>query len=522
MQLSSRSGDQKARDQKAGGQTAADDTRALVFIEKIKGASRLVKVDARALADGLSQGMALADARVRVPALRAVAYSGAADAGFLARLAEVCGAFTPSVANEDPDGLVLDITGCVHLFGDERGLARRLQNAVRAIGISVSRLAIAATPEMARALARFANTSPVIATDDSLVRALGVAALERQGHDALALRRAGLRSIGDIADRPSVLFSARFTQAFTTHLARVLGEEDRRIVPLRAAPTYLLDHRCAEPVATDTVILGILGDLAARAGRLLEAHGAGGRVFDTLFFRTDGAVRRIRIETSQPTRDPAVLLRLYRDRLDALADPLDPGFGYDLIRFHVVRAEPCDMRQTSLDAQGEQQAQIAQLVDRLGAMFGQERVYRLQAIDTHVPERAQGVRPAAHAMTAAPWASAIAGAPPSRPLHLFAAPHPIDMAAATGPGCVKGCVQTGGRPEDGRLGRFRWRRAVHEIARTEGPERIAEDWWTAPSGFGTRDYYRIETAQGRRFWIFRADATAPAASARWFLHGVFA
>ena len=512
------SADRWRHDNASGGassDTAGQDVRPLVFIDKVKGASRLAAVDPCARQQGLVPGMALADARARVPTLKAVAIDRSADAAFLGQLADAALSCTPAVACDEPDGLALDITGCAHLFAKEtyrgeRGLVDRLQQALGGLGVSICRIAVAPTPDMARALARFGRRSPVFADDDQQARALPVAALECGAEDARALGRAGLRTIGDVADRPSVLFTARFTAAFTTKLARVLGEEDCRIVPRRAAPAYVAEQRCPEPVASAEVIERIVGELARQACAQLLERGAGGRVFETAFFRTDGAVRRIRIDTSQPTRAPEVILRLYRDRLDVLADPLDPGFGFDLIRLHVVRTEPVNPCQTTLDARVEQQEQLSLLIDRLGTICGRNRVTKLRAIDTHIPERAQTVVAASAALTAIRWKMPTAGAPSTRPLHLFEPPQPIDATIDS-----KG----GGGPASPQA--FRWRRVQHDIAHAEGPERIADEWWRAPSGLGTRDYFRVETTEGRRFWIFRSLASSVQREPRWFLHGVF-
>lgn len=516
--------------------------RPLIFIEKIKGASRVVACDAAAVANGLEPGLSLADARARIPALKAVAQDVAADQAFLVHLAGIAYAFTPSVAFDAPDGLVLDVTGCAHLFGGEAELAVRLEKTLRKAGVSIVMLAIAPTPEMARALARFAAAEkglrpargtgpsrspsrgrpldPFIVHDSKHVRALSVAALEGEPEDIRALKRAGLKTIGDIASRPSILFSARFTPAFMQRLPRILGEEDRRITSLHPPPETALDHRCPEPLVTADAILPILGTLLAETVRLLDARGEGARLLEAAFFRTDGLIRRIRIETSRPLRDPAIALRLFQDRLDALADPLDPGFGFDLIRLEVLRAEPWAPEQASLDANAERAEEMARLVDRLGAIFGRERIMRLRAADTHLPERAQQLYPAAdggrngeghgggnpgHHMASYSSLSS-PGDPIARPLHLFARPQPIEVELRS----WRSWGQTHGSDPTAASGdvmlRFRWRRVVHDITRAEGPERIAEEWWHQPSGYGTRDYYRVETCDGRRFWMFRAHA----------------
>lgn len=478
----------------------------MVFVAKTKNILHLVGVGPRARSLGLQSGMTLADARARIPGLRAVTADPSADAVFIEHLADLALAVTPSVALDPPDGLALDITGCSHLFGGETALAARLRDVLRTAGVSVAKLAVASTPDMARALARFSRTTPCFADDNSLVRELPVAALESTQEDTTALKRAGLKTIADVANRPSLLFTARFTPAFTTKLARVLGEEDRRISPLRKPAPYRAEQRIPEPVTSHDAISGILAELSATVSDRLTTHGLGGRLFEGTFLRADGAVRRIRIETSRPTRNPDVIMRLYRDRLDGLSDPLDPGFGFDMICFEAVQVEPYTESQATLDAHHDRKEKIAQLVDRLTVMLGRERVMRLRPVNSHIPERAQSVAPAALVATSREWANL----PPSsdsrlRPALIYARPHPIEVEA---------------RSDDALTG-FRWRRVTHRVAQVTGPERIAEEWWRTPLGYGTRDYYRVENSDGRRFWIFRAEAPADGERDRWFLHGLF-
>jgi protein ImuB len=483
----------------------AGSDQSVVFINKIQGASRLVSVNRAAKAQGLLPGLSLADARTHVPMLKAVTYDAHADAVLLDKLADASLAFTPTVALDEPHGLALDITGCAHLFGDEVGMVAKFRAMLCVHGLPISRVAVAPTPDMARALARFGGKSSIFVCDDCDVRALPVTALECKIEDVRALRRAGLKTIGDVADRPSVLLTARFTQTFTTRLARILGEEDRRITPRRTPPFYQFEQRCSEPVANTHVVERVILDLAQHMASQLEARGDGGRVFELVFFRSDGMVRRIRVETSQPTRDPMVVGRLYRDRLDALADPLDPGFGFDLIQLHVLRVEPFRLAQTTLDASDEGQEGLGRLIDRLSAMFGRERIARLHSVNTHIPERSQMTKPAADKAAPTWWSAQQSETEMIRPLHLFMPPQPIEMAENS----------TESEPK-----RFRWRRVMHDVVYAEGPERIADEWWRASPGFSMRDYFRVETVDGRRFWIFRTAVTRDHRP-QWFLHGVF-
>ena len=294
-----------------------------------------------------------------------------------------------------------------------------------------------------------------------------------------------------------------------TLLARVLGEEDVRITPRRRPPDIHVEHRFAEPMALSATALATLDSLMGRAAVILSERGCGGRRFEAALFRSDGHVARLGIETGQPTRDARVIGRLFRERIDTLADPLDPGFGYDLIRLAVPVAETLAPRQLPLEGGAVTDAELAALVDRLSTRLGRNRVRRYASGDSHVPEQAAFELPVAEPTGPMTWPEPETGEPPLRPLHLFDPPHRIDVMAAV---------------PDGPPLWFRWRRLRHDVTRAEGPERIAAEWWRRRSGTGlTRDYYRVEDAHGRRFWLFRhglygIERPLP----DWYLHGLFA
>jgi protein ImuB len=482
-----------------------------VLVEKVKGALAVAALNVGAAGLGLRLGMTLAQARALVPQIATAETDRAADAGYLNALAEACERFTPLVALRGADGLILDITGCAHLFGGERNLGQAARRCLHHFGVH-TQAAIAGTPEAAWALARFRRgTITRTGEEEKLARSLPLAALDQGADTTVALSRTGFRTLGDLAARPSNLLSARFGEGLVAALLRVLGREDIRITPLRPPPDVMAERHFPEPLGLMDSLLKTLERLAGDIMAALEVRGEGGLAFEASFFRADGAVRRLLIETAQATRDTASLMRLMRLRIEALADPLDPGFGFDVLRLSVVRAEPLHAAQAYL-AGGEtarDQAQgLADLVDRLVARFGRENVLRFVAQDTHDPVRAGGTAPW---LSAAPcrWDAPESGQPPARPLTLFPHPQPIDVLAEV--------------PDSPPL-RFRWRRVLHEVALAEGPERIAPEWWreasTAPA---TRDYYRVEDAQGHRFWIFREGLYEDsAARPRWFMHGLFA
>lgn len=485
------------------------DRRPLVTAEKIKGALRIMALDCEAARLGLAQGLALADARARVPDLMAVAAEPEADARFLARIAGLCEQFTPLVALDQMDGLLLDISGCAHLFGGETELGNAVRRRLSCLGLAIH-ACVAGTPDAARALARFSDCKVAVpGEDESLVRSLPIAALGLPAGTALALARAGLRTIGDLADRPSAALSARFGQDLGNRMRRTLGQEDIRITPMRAPPVCMAERNFPAPLMESEGLLDVLARLIREVADLLEANGSGGRAFEASFFRTDGIVRRMTIETSRSTRDETAILRLFREKLDALADPLDPGFGFDVVRLTVLVSQPFEALEPDFTGRDMQDAMLAELIDQLAARFGRDRVLQLAARDSHHPERtAQRVPASGSTAASALWPWPEPAEPPLRPLQLFSPPQPIEALAEV---------------PDGPPLRFRWRRVLHEITRAEGPERISPEWWRDGSDEPTRDYYRVEDIKGRRFWVFRQGLYGePGETPRWFMHGLFA
>ncbi|TDR93657.1 protein ImuB [Enterovirga rhinocerotis] len=490
------------------------------------------------------------------------------DAAFLVRLAQICDRWTPLVAPAPPDGLILDVTGCAALFGGEERLRDDVLRLFRAGGLTV-RAALAGTPEAARSLARHGRVAIVPPGEEGLaLRPLPVAALGLAETERIALSRAGLKRIGDLADLPSAALASRFGEEINARLRRLLGREDLRLTPLRPPPPYRMDRLLAEPIGDLTMVEQVLDDLVREAVARLEAEGRGGRVFEADVFRTDGAARRIAVSTGRPSRDAPAILRLLREKLDALADPLDPGFGFDLVRLSIPVVEPLAQAQAGLDGRAVEEDEVSDLVDRLVARFGPRRVLRFVAADSHDPVRASQLRPGSfppqsltgqrppslrHAeerLEAAPRntpqqvracfethrcatllsmtqggrgrsvpsrkerGGAVSGflqpaplEPPTRPLQVFDPPQPIETIAEL---------------PDGPPLRFRWRRVLHRVVRAEGPERIAAEWWRAPDD-PTRDYYRVEDDEGRRFWLYRAGLYGRETDRPlWYVHGLFA
>ncbi len=481
---------------------------------------------------GLYRGQPLANARAMIEMLAVVPADEKADLALLENIADWCDRFTPLVAADAPDGLFLDITGVAHLFGGEAALLENVTEKIAAQGFTVQ-AAIAGTSLSARALAHHANGAIARPGEDrAAIAPLPIAALDCGEETLRALKRAGLKTIAQVAERGRAELTARLGANFLTRLHVMLGAEEKPLAPRRPLPDLRAEQRFAEPVVTQAVIGKSLHALAIALCEILAREGQGLRQMEASFFRADGKVERIAVKTGAPLRDPAVMLRLLNQRLEALADPLDPGFGFDLIRLEACLAEKTHAAEASFDTEENARWQVNFLLDRLSARFGEQRVQRFVAQDTHIPEAQSVAVPAQERDFSSAWIrKRQSNDPPLRPLRMLEKPEEIHFVTASVP--------------DGPPARFRWRKAQFDVARAEGPERIALEWWqerlrdrihpnseqkqrqklgllpkpVPPS----RDYFRIETREGQRFWLYRdsqyrLNGLAP----RWYMHGLFA
>ena len=479
---------------------------------KIKGGERIVAANAAARRRGIVPGMAVADSRAIVPALALEEHDAIADASTLAALADWHRRFTPLAALDPPDGVMLDVTGAAALFGGEANLLDEIERRLKAQGFR-ARAALAPGPALARALARFSDLrlTPMQAAQDDLdaiAAKLPIAALELPDQRAAGLARAGLRGVGDLLTRPRAPLAARFGQETLTRLDALTCRVRDPIAPRFEAPDYIVERRFPEGLTRLSDIEATLATLAAELCLLLERRGVGARGLEAAFYRVDGVVRHVAAGTSRPLRDPVRILALLRERLAALGeDGLDTGYGFDVLRLCASAVERQGGEQASLAGVAlavSEADDLSDLVDRLGARLGPGRVLRLYSRDRHLPEFAVATAPAAYPAPAAPARRGVRG--PPRPLRLFERPEPIDAVALT---------------PDGAPLRFRWRRAMHETAAFEGPERIAPSWLEAPRNAPARDYFNVVDSEGRRFWLYREGVFGQeSALARWFVHGL--
>jgi len=529
----------------------------------------LAAINQQAAAAGLAPGMPLADALSFLPGLATAAADPEADGAALTRLAEWCGRYSPWTAPDGVDGVKIEITGCAHLWRigdappDRRELARTERDGEAALAADLARrltrqriahrIAVVGTLGAAWALARHAASQeepalPPPGGEADALAPLPVEALRLDPATAQGLRRVGLKRIGELYPMPRDALARRFGETVAQRLDQALDRLPEPLSPLGETPSRRVRLSFAEPIADPADLARAAERLAADLGARLAREGMGARRLDLGFHRVDGRVEHIRLGTARPNRDPRHLARLFAAKLDTI----DPGLGVEdmILAAYAVEPLPAEQIEISGAAAPAEANGVAPLLDRLGARLGHPResggaIGRLEARESHIPERASvmvpadkeentklGVIPGRHPTGArgrAPkgaaklepkntglWnmASGLADSPP-RPVRLFEPPEPVEAHWVV--------------PDDPPF-RFRWRRRDHLVARADGAERIAEEWWVEgasgagprESGGEIRDYYRVEDQEGRRFWLFRAGLADGGRPPRWFVHGVFA
>ncbi|WP_367617328.1 error-prone DNA polymerase [Plastoroseomonas hellenica] len=460
----------------------------------------LVAVDPVAARAGLAVGQSLADAQAIAPDLLLQPEEPGAAARVLRDLALWARRYTPLAAEDAPDGVMLDITGCDHLWGGEAALLRDALARLRRAGFA-ARGAVAGAAATAGALARARSDQPVVVSGEEVaaVGPLPIGLALRLGAEDLApLVRLGLRRVRDLLALLRAPLARRFGQDLLDRLDAVTGARRQAIRPLQPPPELAVALEPMEPVIAragiDAVLDRLLDGLCAK---LLRA-GVGVRRLALLAWRVDGDVQEVVIGTGQPSRAPAHLRRLFRDKLERLA----PGLGFERLALEARATDPMPAgAQAVMRIAGRRDESaamaLAQLLDRLGQRV---EVRRVAPVASHWPEHmvaslgAQAVPPAMPAGWGGLWA----------PVLLRRRPEPVEVVALL---------------PDGPPALLCWRGVAHRVAQVQGPRRLEPEWWRMGTLPARRDYYRLELASGARLWVYREGSLE---RARWLLHGMAA
>jgi len=451
-----------------------------------------------AISLGIKPGMILADARALYPDLLAIDHDPELPAKLLTAIAEWCLRFTPIASIDLPDGLILDINGCPHLWGGEAPYQAEIIKRLSGIGYTI-RTAIADTIGTAWAISRYGLNGTIVESgkQKEILLSLPIQALRLSTGITDRLNKLGLDQVDSIINIPPSALKKRFGQELSLRLNQALGEASEAINPICPAPVFQERLDCLEPVRTAKAITIALQQLLESLCSHLAKEHKGLRKAIFKCYRIDNEVRQIEIGTNRASRDTKHLFRLFEHKISQIA----PGLGIELFLLEAPVVEPLEVQQEYLwlDMNTQHNEVLNQLLDRIGGRLGQNAIQRFLPAEHHWPERSYAPVASLSEQPTIPWPEGL-----SRPVYVLPKPEPIKVSVPI--------------PDYPPM-LFIYKGVIHNIKKADGPERIEREWWIE-KGL-QRDYYCVEDQAGKRYWLFRSgryETHTP----EWFIHGFFA
>ena len=472
----------------------------IAFVLVVPDHGRKVVTAANALArkEGIEEGAVLADARAILPSLQYFDDNLELVPQLLNRIAKWCIRFTPRATADLPNGVVLDATGCTHLWGSDELYVKDIVHKLQLKGYS-AKAAIADTIGCAWGVARFGNETVVESNKhiDALL-ALPPEALRIEETTIERLHKLGLRQIKDfISIKPSSL-RRRFGKLIAKRLNQAFGSEAEFFEAVTPVEPYHERLPCIEPISTLEGIEIALEKLLDLMCTRLAKEGKGIRTAQFKGYRIDNKIVSIEIATSRSSSNLKHLLHLFELKLQTF----EPGLGVELfvleatkVEDHIPTQVECWKRTSGLNNDA-----LSELIDRISGKIGENAVQRFLPDEHYWPERSFKLATSLVEQPATEWKI-----DRRRPLQLMLSPEYIEVTAPI--------------PDYPPM-HFRYNGKLHKVVKADGPERIEQEWWIQEGEH--RDYYAVEDEEGNRYWVFRAGHYDDQKKPKWYVHGFFA
>jgi protein ImuB len=430
---------------------------------------------------GIRPGMPVSAAHALVAGLQVRTRDPEKESRALAGIAAWAVRFTPTVSLASPNEILLEVSGCLRLFGGLRPLGSRIRAGLAELGYCAT-VTLAPTPTGALLLARH-GVDTSVPDRHALRRSLAplrLGLLDQPAQTVALLASMGVRTLRDLWALPRDGVARRFGQGLLDETDRALGRlPDPRLpfVPPRHPASSLelpAPVQETEPLlfAAKRLVLELAGCMAMRRIGVIRLR--------LRLHHAHHAATPVILGLSAPSRDPAHLVTLLREKLATVKLPE----AVESLTLAAVEVRPLGSRNASLlpddaPASGERW----RIIEHLRARLGNDAVHGIEVFADHRPERA--------CRRTLPGKAADGGCGLQRPLWLL--PQPLHLQAAASPMAVK-----------------------LPLALIDGPERIESGWW---DGFDVRrDYFVARDSQGAKLWIYRTRTP----QGGWFLQGVFA
>ena len=470
-----------------------------VFVAAIRNKVVITAANGLAESQGVVKGMAAADAKAIVPGLEVIPDIPGQEEKLLKALGAWCIRYSPQVAVDLPDGLILDISGCAHLWGGERGYLKEIVTRLISKGYDV-RAALTDTVGASWAIARYGKIKPIIKPGEhpDALLTLPPAALRLDPLILDRLQKLGFYTIKSFIGTGRSALRRRFGQDFILRLDQALGNEDEVLQLLQPVEPYTERLPCMEPIRTRKGIEIAIKTLLESLCKRLAAEGKGVRTATLKCYRVDGEVIETAIGTNLASNQVVHLFKLFELKIELIK----PRLGIELFTLEAAKVEEVNPEQELLwspEGCGLEDTALAELLDRLANKIGADKIHRYLPQERYWPEQSFKLAASLNEKPAALWRK-----DRPRPSLLLPRPEKIEVTSLL--------------PDNPPM-LFIYKGTRHVIRKADDAERIEREWWE-DQGLH-RDYYVVEDEEGRRYWVFRSGHYSDADST-WYLHGFFA
>jgi protein ImuB len=467
-----------------------------VLVAPDHGRKVIVAANATARKNDIDKGMVLADARAILPALQYFDDKPDLVPRLLKGIANWCIRFTPRAAVDLPEGIILDASGCTHLWGGDEKYVIEIVNRLHQKGYH-AKAVIADTIGCAWAVARFGKDIVIEKNVHSeALLSLPPLALRIEDSTVERLQKLGLRQIKNLVSMPHTSLRRRFGKLIVQRLNQAFGTEEEFIEVVNPVEPYQERLPCLEPILTPEGIQIALTRLLQAMCNRLGKESKGIRLASFKGYRVDSKMVSIEISTSRASTNNLHLLHLFELKLPTF----EPGLGIELfvldakVEDHIPLQEQFWKGGSALNNNT-----LAELIDRIAGRVGANAIQRFLPDEHHWPERSFKKAVSLAEQPSTQWKN-----DKQRPLRLLAAPEFIEVTAPI--------------PDYPPM-LFRYKGRLHKVIKADGPERIEQEWWIREGEH--RDYYAVEDEDGCRYWVFRSGHYDKEKKPGWFIHGFF-
>jgi protein ImuB len=468
-----------------------------VLVLPVHGKMIITAANIPAKQEGIFERMALADARAIVPSLKHLNDKSSSSGKLLKAIAEWCIRYSPVVAANPPDGIVIDATGCANLWDGEENYLTVIHNQFSDMGYD-TRVAMADTIGAAWAMAHFGNKkiiAPGKQKEDLFY--LPPESLRIDQEIVALLFRLGIKDIAGLLSLPRSSLTRRFGKELLYRLDQALGTVEEFIVPVIIPAAFEERLASLEPIITAMGIQIALETLLDKLCMRLRNECKGLRSAIFKCYRIDGKIEQIEISTVRASHNTKHIFKLFEIKLGTI----DPALGIEIFILEASTVEDSNPMQESLwkSVCGISDVRFSELMDRIAGKIGVTNIHRYLPAEHHWPERSFKVADLFYENGIMDWPDVI-----RRPLHILQHPSPIQVTAPI--------------PDYPPMN-FRYKNKLHTVKKSDGPERIEKEWWINEGEH--RDYYAVEDEEGIRFWLFRSGHYTGDRRDQWFIHGFF-